>query len=72
MKKLKELRKANKLTHQMMANELNISKPFYWQLENNKRRLSYNMAVKIADILHTKPDDIFYEEFKEKKSDIKN
>ncbi len=71
MKKLKELRKANHLTHQMMANALNISKPFYWQLENNKRRLSYNMAVKIATILNTKPDDIFYEEFKaNNKSDI--
>ena len=66
MKKLKELRKAKKLTHQMMANSLNISKPFYWQIENNKRRLSYDMAVKIADILNTKPDEIFYQEFKNK------
>lgn len=71
MEKLKELRKANKLTHQMMANALNISKPFYWQLENNKRRLSYGMAVKIADILNTTPDNIFYQEFKNK-SDINN
>lgn len=69
MKKLKELRKAKKLTHQMMANSLNISKPFYWQIENNKRRLSYDMAVKIANILNTKPDEIFYQEFKNK-SDI--
>lgn len=69
MKKLKELRKAKKLTHQMMANSLNISKPFYWQIENNKRRLSYDMAIKIADILNTKPDEIFYQEFKNK-SDI--
>lgn len=69
MKKLKELRRAKKLTHQMMANSLNISKPFYWQIENNKRRLSYDMAVKIADILNTKPDEIFYQEFKNK-SDI--
>lgn len=69
MKKLKELRKAKNLTHQMMANSLNISKPFYWQIENNKRRLSYDMAVKIADILNTKPDEIFYQEFKNK-SDI--
>lgn len=71
MKKLKELRKANRLTHQMMADSLNISKAFYWQLENNKRKLSYSMAVKIANILHTKPDDLFYEEFNNKyKSDI--
>lgn len=73
MDKLKEIRKAKKLTHQMMADSLNISKPFYWQLENGKRRLSYNMAVKIADILKTTPDNVFYQEFKEhNKSDIKN
>lgn len=71
MKKLKELRKAKKFTHQMMADYLNISKPFYWQLENGKRRLSYEMAVKISNILESKPDDIFYQEFKEKnKGDI--
>ncbi len=73
MNKLKELRKSKKLTHQMMADHLNISKPFYWQLENGKRRLSYNMAVKIANILETTPDNIFYQEFKENdKSDINN
>ena len=71
MNKLKELRELKKFTHQMMANHLNISKSFYWQLENGKRRLSYNMAVKIADILKTTPDNIFYQEFKENnKSDI--
>lgn len=68
MKKLKKLRKEKKLTHQMMANALNISKPFYWQLENEKRRLSYDMAVKIADILNTTPDNIFYKEFKNKRN----
>lgn len=69
MKKLKELRKSKKLTHQTMANILNISKPFYWQLENGKRRLSYDMAVKISKILDTKPDDLFYQEFIEKNKD---
>lgn len=68
MKKLKKLRKEKNLTHQMMANALNISKPFYWQLENEKRRLSYDMAVKIADILNTTPDNIFYKEFKNKRN----
>ncbi|MBQ9181258.1 MAG: helix-turn-helix transcriptional regulator [Bacilli bacterium] len=51
-------------THADMAKLLNISKPFYWQIENNKRRLSYNMAFNISQILKTTPDKIFYEEFK--------
>jgi putative transcriptional regulator len=49
-----------------MANLLDISKPFYWQLENNKRNLSYRMAIKIANVFDLKPDDIFYEEYKNK------
>ena len=49
-----------------MADILKISKTYYWQLENNKRRMSYEMAVKIADIFKLKPDDLFYYEFKPK------
>ncbi len=67
MVELKSLRKKKKYTCKDMADKLHISKPFYWQIENNKRRLSYEMAVKIADILKTKPDKIFYDEFKSKK-----
>lgn len=62
MKKLSELRKANNFSYQYMANELNISKPFYWQIENDQRRLSYIMAIKIANIFNMKPDELFYEE----------
>ncbi|MFI3307947.1 MAG: helix-turn-helix transcriptional regulator [Mycoplasmatota bacterium] len=43
-----------------MGKKLNISKTFYWQIENKKRRLSYDMAKKIATIFNLKPDDIFY------------
>jgi putative transcriptional regulator len=49
-----------------MANFLDISKAFYWQIENKKRTLSYKMAVKIASIFHKLPDEIFYDEFKNK------
>ena len=38
MSKLKSTRIKHKLTHQTMADTLNISKSFYWQIENNKRR----------------------------------
>lgn len=61
--KLKSLRKSNNLTSQQMSERLNISKTFYWQIENKKRKLSYEMAIKIAKIFNTKPDTIFYEEF---------
>lgn len=62
MKKLKEYRVKNNYSCQDMANMLGISKSFYWQIENNKRRLSYNTAIKISKVFGLKPDDIFYEE----------
>lgn len=63
MNKLKKLRINSKLSYQDMANILNISKAYYWQLENNKRRLFYRQAIEIAKIFHLKPDDIFYHDF---------
>ena len=65
-KKLKDLRKKNKLTTKLMAEKLNISKPFYSQIENQNRRLSYEMAIKIADVFGLKPDDLFYDEVNNK------
>lgn len=47
-----------------ISRNLAISKTFYWQIEKNQRRLSYDMAVKIAKLFKLKPDDIFYEDFK--------
>lgn len=70
MNKLQQQREKKNLTFREMANILNISKTYYWQLENNKRRLSYDMAVKMANIFNLKPDDLFYEEF-EKRSEKK-
>ena len=64
MKKLKKIRIKNGLTCSDMALKLSISKPFYWQLENDKRNLSYKMAIKIASIFNMKPDDIFYKDYK--------
>ncbi len=64
--KLKQTRQEKGYTTKYMAEKLGISKPFYSQIENNKRSLSYKMAVKIADILKTKPDRLFYDDFKER------
>lgn len=66
MNYLKELRIRKGYSCQTMANKLNISKSFYWQIEKNQRRLSYDIAIKIAEIFKLKPDDIFYDEFKGK------
>jgi len=59
--KLYELRKKNNYTHKQMAEFLKISKPYYCQLENNKRTLTYIMSYKISKIFNMKPDDIFYD-----------
>jgi putative transcriptional regulator len=61
--KLKQLRLKNNLTTQDMAYKLNISKTYYWQIENNKRKLSYEMSIKIGNIFKKKQDNIFYEDF---------
>lgn len=60
--KLKEMRKKAKYTTQQMSEKLGISKPFYCQLENQTRRLSYDMAVNISAIFKIKPDKLFYED----------
>lgn len=66
MDKLKQIRLKNGYSCKVMASELNISKAFYWQLENEKRKLSYESAFKIAKIFKLKPDELFYEEFDNK------
>ena len=63
MNKLKELRIKKNIKIKDMASLLKISEPFYSQLENKKRTLSYAMAKKIAIILKTTPDQLFYDEY---------
>lgn len=60
--KLKEIRNKNKYTTKIMAEKLGISKPFYCQIENGVRRLSYDMAVRIANVFDLKPDSIFLDD----------
>ena len=64
MNYLKELRLKKGLSYEDMANKLQISKAYYWQIEHKNRRLSYEMAKEISKIFNLKPDDIFYNEFK--------
>lgn len=63
MNELKEKRISAGYSCRKMAMKLNISKTFYWQIENNQRRMSYEMAVKIAKVFNMKPDDLFYNYF---------
>ena len=67
-RKLRELRKKKGYTSQNMAEKLGISKPFYSQIENQMRKLSYDMAVQIAAVFGKKPDQIFLEDHKEKQN----
>jgi len=62
MKKLKKLREQNGYSYAVIATKLKISKAYYWQIENKKRKLSYLMAFKISKIFNLKPDDLFYYE----------
>ena len=63
--KLAKKREEKGITYQDMAEKLGISKCYYWQLEHKKRRLYYDLAKRIALILETKPDELFYEETNE-------
>lgn len=56
---LKVLREREGISYQKMAEELDVSFQYYWMLENGKRGLSYEMAIKIAKILGMTPDNIF-------------
>ena len=64
MKKLKELRIKNNLTINEISKQIGISNTYYSQIENDQRRLYYELAIRIAKIFNKKPDEIFYEEYK--------
>lgn len=67
-KKLREKRIQKGYTNQKMAEMLGISKTFYYQIETGSRKLSYEMAIKIADIFNVKPDTLFYNDYVEEKT----
>lgn len=60
--KLKSIRYENNMTTKDVADAVGISKAFYCQLENCKRRLSYETAIKIANVFGLKPDFLFYDD----------
>lgn len=60
--KLKDVRYKNHLTLKEVSERVGISKAFYCQLENGKRRMLYETAVKIASVFNVKPDYLFYDD----------
>lgn len=70
-KKLFQMRQTHNRTLQEMADMIGVSKPYYWQIENEQRGLSYDLAVKIAAVFGKTPDDIFLQEELTKKKQKK-
>lgn len=58
-KKLKELRKARKLTQENLATQLDISRVNYTRYETNKVRPDYETIIKIADFYDISLDELF-------------
>ncbi|KIP21094.1 putative transcriptional regulator [Anoxybacillus ayderensis] len=59
LEKLKSIRTEKGLSCKQVADLVGISKEYYWMIENGKRRLNYELAVKIAQVFDTSPDNIF-------------
>lgn len=60
MNKIKELRIAKGISVYEIANYLKVTAAFYSQLENKKKRLYYDTALKLATFFGTKPDELFF------------
>lgn len=58
--KFKALRKEQNLSLEEIAKRVGISKVYLWQIENDKRRLNYSLAIKLAAVFKMKPDQLFY------------
>ena len=57
--KLRELREAEKLTQQQLAEKLQIPRVNYTRYETNAARPDYETLVKIADFFDVSLDEIF-------------
>ena len=58
---LAEARKKMKLTQEAVAKEIGISRSFYGLIEIGKRRPTYGMAVKLANLFERPIDDLFFD-----------
>jgi len=56
--RIRELRKKNKLSAEELAEKLNISVPYLYNLEKGKRRLYDEMIEKLCSIFHVTADEV--------------
>ncbi len=59
MQDLATIRRNKNKTQEQMAKELNIGISTYNQYENSQRNIPYDIAIKIAEILNVKIEEIF-------------
>ena len=58
---LGKARKRMRLTQEVVAREIGISRSFYGLIETGKRRPTYGMAVKLAELLKCPIGDLFFD-----------
>jgi len=58
--KIEQIRRDKKLTHEQIARAVGISRSFYTQIENGNRNPSLEVAIKLAQELDCKVEEIFF------------
>ena len=58
------IRKEKGYTQKELANIIGVSKQYIWDIENGRREISYKLAFMISEVLETKPDVLFFEDYK--------
>ena len=58
-KKIREIRKANKLSQEKFAEKLDCSREFISRLENNKEKLSLKLLLKLAYVFNINLREFF-------------
>ena len=60
--KFRELRKKKGINLDTVARELNVSKAYISMVETGKRSLDYQMAINMAKMFQTTPDELFLDD----------
>ena len=58
---LAKAREKKNLTHAQVAKILGVSRSFYGLIEIGKRRPTYGMALKLAEIYEVDPSELFFD-----------
>ena len=72
LNRIKELRKAKKMSQEVLANKCDVSRQTINAIENNKYDPSLVLAFKIATVLGITVDELFQFQLKEIKSEEEN